>query len=71
MGMEVNSSQESINIEKAKKGLEELDDFEVKKKKRKSSGKLRKQIEGLQCKLAEKKINLTWPRHSLIGSWKK
>ena len=63
----MNSSQESINIEKAKKDLDELDDFEVKKKKRKGSGKLRRQIEGLQSKLAEKKINLPWPRDSLIG----
>ena len=30
-------------------------DFDVKKKKRKGSGKLRSQIEGLQSKLAEKK----------------
>ena len=67
MGMEVNSSQESINIEKAKKDLDDLDDFEVKKKKRKGSGKLRKQIEGLQFKLAEKKTNLTWHQDSLIG----
>ena len=53
MGLEVGSSQESINIEKAKRELDGFDDFAIQKKRKKS--KLRKQIENLNGQLEEKR----------------